>query len=212
MAKDRLFIEGKIRTFVREEKARFWTSSEIHVGINDGFRQIAEDINYPKADYSGYIASGAYTFSMSSDFIKIDPDSEVIWKDGSGTNVLTPARLKDIGRHTMLTATPGTPQNYFFIKENQLGIYPPSTSGCIVVPIIAEPTHLSSDTDTNELTEQCYMADAYWVAWEAFHKDKDPRTASYNALYNNEINRIKGRFGDMWEIEYQMTPHEDYLK
>lgn len=208
---DREYIFNKVTFFLKKE-TKFFTSSELHMMIGvDAQRRIAEDINYPKTNYSGYVASGAWRISSPSDFIKVDENNEVTYEDNSTIGVLNPERLKSIGRANILDATPGTPQNYFMESESLIGIYPPSTSGCIVIPYVKMPTSLSSDSDTNEITSETYMAATYWVVAECFAKDNDPRANTYDAKYQIEIARLSKRFGEKFEVEYNIEPDPDYL-
>lgn len=212
MAFDRKYIFDKVM-FILKQESQFFTSGEIHMMIGvDAFKRIAEDLDYPKTNYSSYMASGAYQVSAPSDFLKIDENSQVVYRDSGGYHELTPKKQTSIGRHIVMSATPGTPANYFMESESMMAVYPPSTSGCIVIPYVKEPTSLSSDTDTNELTRQAYMAAVYWVVQESFNKDNDPRSQKYEAKYQMEVNRLKGRFGEMFEIDYALKPHDDYVR
>jgi len=210
---DRRYIFNKVNFLLKQEN-KFFTSSEIHMLIGvDSFRRIAEDINYPKTNFSSYVASGVWSVSSPSDFIKVDATSEVTFQDSSDTYKLDPEIKTNIGRANILTATPGTPSNYFMESESKIGIYPPSTSGCIVVPYVSHPTSLSSDTDTNELTEQAYMAAAYWTVHECFLKDNDEKRAGkYEIKYLGEIKRLNKRFGDLYEVPHDIQPDEDYTQ
>lgn len=211
MAFDRQYIFNKVM-FILKQESQFFTSSEIHMMIGvDAWKRIAEDINYPKTNYSSYLTSGQYQVSAPSDFLKIDENSQVTYEDDSTIHELTPKKQTNIGRHIILNATPGTPSNYFMESETVIGVYPPSTSGCIVIPYVKEPTSMSADSDTNEISRQAYMANVYWVVQEAFNKDNDPRSAKYEKKYDMEIARLNKRFGERFEINYDLRPHEDYL-
>jgi|TARA_Y100000310_G_scaffold192960_1_gene192903 hypothetical protein len=199
--------------FHLKQEGLFFTSAEINLIIGvDAFTRIAEDIDYPKTNYSTYVNSGVWQVSTPSDFLKVDENSCITYEDDSTIHELGPARLTSIGRNVVLNATPGTPANYFMEKEDMVGLYPPGTSGCLVIPYVQEPTSLSSDSDTNQITRQTYMAAVYWTVHEAMLKDNDGRADKYLALYQNEIARNKKRFGEMYELDYAITPHEDYLE
>jgi len=95
-------------------------------------------------------------------------------------------------------------------SESVIGVYPPSISGCIVIPYIKVPQTLAVDTDTNELTEKCYQAAVYWTVWQCMLTDSDERSAIYENLYNGEISRLKRRYGEMFEEDSDLVPHESY--
>ena len=213
MAIDRLKIFNKVNFFLREENS-FFTSNEIHQTIGvDAQRRISEDIDFPKTNVSIFMTSGVYTVSMSSNFIKVDATSNPTFEDKNGIIDLEDARKTNIGRANILKATAtATPSQYFMENESTVGIFGRSTSGCIVVPYVKAATSLSSDTDTNEITENTYMAAVYWTLSEMFGKDNDQdRAAKYVTLYDKEINRLEGRYGEMYEIDKDLSPDVRYL-
>jgi hypothetical protein len=212
MTVTRSHIFNRVSFYLKNEH-KFFTSSEIQTIIGvDAFRRIAEDLDWPKTNYSAYVASGAWTVTMPAGFLKVDQNSQVVYKDATGTNELTPRRQTNIGRDTIMTATPGTPVNYFMEKESVLGLYPPSTSGLIVVPYVSVPTSLSSDSDTNELTEQCYMAAVYWTVAMCFDKDADARADKFLLRYEAEIQRLRKRYEESFEVDRDLAPSEDYVR
>lgn len=209
---DRKHIFDKINFFLKREN-KFFTSSEILLSINDAFKRIAEDIDYPKTHYSTYVASGAWQISTPANFLKLDKNSQVTYESVSGSiNALKPKLQTDIGRDVILTQAPGTPESYFEENEAMLGLYPASTSGCLVVPYVKAPTNLSSDTDTNELTEHCYMAAAWWVVSECMLKDNDQRFETYSKNWQAELNRLRRRFGNRFEQDHNLNPHPTYAR
>ena len=211
MAIDRAHIFNKVMFFLKKESA-FFTSSEVHMAIGvDAPRQVARDLNFPKTDYSGAVSSGVWQVTMPSNFLKLDSNAKPTFKDSTTIRDLAPKSQTNIGRANILNATPGTPQNYFMKSETVMGLYPPSTSGTIVVPYVKAPTSLSSDTDTNALTENAYMAMAYYVVGECMLKDGDTRTSDYYALYEREVKRLKRQYGELFEEDIDMMPDEDYL-
>lgn len=210
MGIDRQYIFNKVAFFLKKEN-KFFTSAELHMAIGvDVFRRIAEEIDYPKTELSTYIASGVWKLSTPVDFLKIDQNREVTYQDDSNTYVLDPKTQKKIGRHNILNADPGTPENYFMETESQIGIYPPGTSGSIIVPYVKIPTSLSTDAASNEIINQTYMAATYWTVGECMLKDNDPRFTTYQQLYNNEILRLRKRFGEMFEEVKDIEPDENY--
>lgn len=203
-------IIDKTYFFLREE-AKFFSSSEVYSIIqNDAFKRIAEDVDYPKANASSVMGSGEYVVSTPVDFIKIDQNWNPTFKDTAGTRDLDPTT--SISRSTILTATPGTPQQYTEWNETQFVIYPPSTSGTIVLPYVKNPTTLSSDTDTNELTENCYMAAVYYTVQECMMKDNDDRAGYWESKYNAEVGRLRKRFNEKYEVGFDVTPDRDYIR
>ena len=211
MAINRQFIFNKVVFYLKNE-TKFFSSSDLYTIIGvDSFRRIAENIEYPKSNYSSVVASGVWTVPMPSDFIKIDRTKDIIFQGSSNINVIPPKDQRNIGRDQILTATAGTPENYFMEDQTTLGLYPPSTSGTIVVPYVSLPTSLSSDTDTNELTERCYMASIYWTVSECMLKDNDERYATYLALYEKETKRLKADYNDMYEEEKDVWPDDRYV-
>jgi hypothetical protein len=205
-------VFNRVNFFLKKEN-KFWTSGEIITFIGeDAFRRIAEDIDYPKANYSSYLASGEWKVTVPGDFIKIDQHKNVVYNDGSDTIQLSPKKQTSIGRDEILTAVPGTPENYFMETESTIGIYPPSISGVIVIPYVKVPSTLSAATDTNELTDNCYQAAVYWTVWQCMLKDSDPRAVNYENLYNGETFRLRKRYGEMYEEESNLEPHHDYVK
>ncbi|HEY6022211.1 MAG TPA: hypothetical protein VIY48_20790 [Candidatus Paceibacterota bacterium] len=201
-------------SFYTKSEHKFFTSAEINSIITeDAFNRIAEEVGYPKANYSSYLTSGEWSVSSPSDFIKVDQDSQVTYKDATNTAVLTPTEQFAIGRDNILTATPGTPEHYFLESDTKIGIYPPSTSGCVVIPYVKRPTVMSSgDISTNELTERCYMAAVYWTVSELLIKDSDERASLFLDKYNAEIERLKSQYNMMLEIRRDMKPHKSYIQ
>ena len=204
-------VFDKVMVYLKNE-GKFFTSSEVKTIINqDAFNRIAEEVKFPKTNFSSYLASGEWQVSTPANFICVDPNSQVTYKDGSNTYRVTPKNQVEIGRENVLTATPGTPERYFMDNDTLIGIYPPSTSGCIVVPYVHRPTVMSSDTDSNELTERCYMAAVYFTVAECFNKDSDERAEKYDSKFWSEINRLKGQYNLMYEIRRDVFPHRDYV-
>lgn len=210
MAITRKNIFDKINFYLKQEN-KFFTSNEIHLSINDAFRRIAEDIDYPKTNYSTYMTSGQWSVSTPADFLKLDKNSQITYESTSGSYAVLDNKLQtDIGRDNIFTIAPGVPQYYFEESESKIGIHPPSTSGCIVIPYVKAPTDLSSDAATNELTENCYMASVWWVTAECMLKDSDPRAQGFTGLYTGEITRLKRRFGVRQEQSHNFKPHPSY--
>jgi hypothetical protein len=214
---DKRYIFNKTMFYLKKE-SKFFTSSDVSMIIGvDAFRRIAENIDYPKSNFSTFIASGVWTVTMPSDFLKVDQNKDVVFQNATNTYKVEPKYQKDIGRHIILQP-PGSqiPQNYFMEDHTTVGLYPPSTSGIIVVPYVSIPTSLSTDTDTNQLTETCYMAAVYWTVSECMLKDDDAKDDSkftkFYTLYEKETLRLRKRFGEMYEINYDLSPHEDYLQ
>lgn len=199
--------------FLLKKENKFFTSSDlINMIGTDSFRAIAVDIGYPRGDFSTYMTSGQYLLSTPADFVKVDENSRVTYQHTSNVVVtLAPEELREIGPEQVLTATPGVPENYFMKSETQFGVYPPSTSGCLVIPYVKRPTMLSSPTDTNELTERCYNAAAYWTVGQCLLADSDERAVAFNKMYDREIIRLKGEYNQMYEVERHMKPHPEYL-
>jgi len=210
MAITKRHIIDKVYFFLREE-AKFFTSSTVYSIIeNDAFRRIAEDIDYPKTNASSVMGSGEYIVSAPINFLKIDQNWNPTFKDYGGTRDLEPTTA--ISRATILTATPGTPQEYTEWNQTQFAIHPPSTSGTIVLPYVMNPTTLSGDADTNELTEDCYMAAVFYTLQECMMKDNDQRAGYWESKYNSEIGRLRKRFNEKYEVGFNIVPKRDYLR
>lgn len=212
MAINRQYIFNKVAILLKNE-TRFFTSAEIHsiIGV-DSFRRIASDIQFPKTNYSSAMVSGAYTVSMPSNFVKVDKESDITFEDSTGIRKLTPKTKKVLGRDQILSATPSSPENYFMENQSSLGIYPPCTSGTIVVPYVNRPTSLSSDTDTNELTEEGYMASVYYTLLECMEKDNDQRYALYEGKYQQEIRRLRGIYDERFDVDEALVPDNEYIR
>ena len=209
---NRDFMFDKVNFFLKKEN-KFFTSSEVmNIIALEAPRRVAEDINFPKSNLSAVLVSGAWTVNLSSDFIKIDPDKDVTFKYSGGTIKLKPKLQKDIGRDTILTADPSTPEYFFPEDEDTIGVYPPSSSGILVIPFVKEPTSLSSTNASNELTQNCYMAMIYWTVGDCMLKDGDSeKYETYIKLYDAEIIRLRRRFGEMYDEQHDVIPHEDYI-
>jgi len=212
MSIDRKYIFDKVVFFLKKE-TKFFTSSELHMIIGvDAFRRVARDTGFPKSNYSSVMASGVWSVDMPSDFIKVDDTKDLVFKDGVGLHGLGHKKQKDIGRVNILTASPSSPYNFFMEDENTLGVYPPSTSGIVVVPYVKIPTSLSNDTATNEITERCYMAGVYWTVSECMLKDNDMRYQVYIGRYNKEVQELRGTYGELFDGDESIVPAEDYLR
>lgn len=209
---DRQYIFNKVNFFLKKEN-KFFSSSDVNMIIGvDSFRRIATEINYPKSNYEATLTSGSWVVSAPIDFIRVDRNSDVTYYNGTTVNKLTPKQLFDIGRENVLDAVPSTPENYFMESEAKIGIYPPCTSGMVVIPYVKEPVVLSSDGDTNELTERCYMASVYWTVSECMIADSDERVIGYKQMYDTEIKRLKDEYRRIYEIPQDLKPHRDYRK
>jgi hypothetical protein len=209
------YIFNKVMVYLKSE-SKFFTSAEIMstIGI-DSFRVIAEAIEFPKANFSGVMGSGVWTISVSTpgDFIKVDKAKDIVFSDAAGIRKLNPKTQKLIGRDQILSAIPGSPENYFLEDQLTLGVYPPSTSGTIVIPYVQRPTALSSTSDTNQLTEECYMASVFYTVQQCMMKDNDERAASYGKMYADEIDRLKRQvYGELFEEEKDYQPSQEYLR
>jgi hypothetical protein len=205
-------IFDKVAFFLKKEN-KFFTSADVLSIINrDAMGRIAEDLMYPKTSYSTYVASGTYLISTPADFIKVDGNANVVFEDSNGIRDLWPKDKHEIGQAEILNATPGTPGTYFLESESKMGIYPPSTSGNIVIPYVKRPTSLSADTDTNELTERCYMAAVYWTVQECLITDSDDRFQGFYQMYDKEIGRLKDGYRRMLEVPKDLKPHRSYLR
>jgi len=214
MAINRLSIWNEVNFQLKKEN-KFFTSSDILRTINDiAMRRVAEDVSYPRTSYSTYMTSGQYIVSSPIDFIKVDQNSWVTYESTSGNiSKLKPKELREIGTENVLTAKPATvPQNYFMQNENLFGVYPPSTSGCIVIPYVHRPTDLSGDADVNEITERSFLAVVYKSCEHLMAADSDERSLFYKNEYDGEIKRLKGQYNSMMEITRDMKPSKDYAK
>lgn len=221
MAIDRQYIFNEVVWHLKQE-TKFFTSSKLQIMIGvDAFRRIAEDIRFPKTNFSSYLNSGTWTLSMPADFIKVDETDDVVFNpDTSGVlgsgNVgiikIPPRTRKLIGRDMILSAVAGTPQYYFMEDQSTMGFYPPSMGGTAVVPYVQLPTALSSDTATNQLTERAYPAAIYWTVTQCLLMDDDERYVVYQSLYDREILRLQRQFGEMFEEDSDMIPDENYTR
>lgn len=212
MSIDRKYIVDKVIWHLKRE-TKFFMSSELHtlVGI-DAFRRISEDIRYPKSNFSSYLGSGDWRITMPPDFVKVDETDDITYQyNGSGIAKIASKTRKLIGRDQILLAIPGIPSSYFMENETTIGVNPPSVSGCIVIPYVKLPTSLSSDTDTNELTERAYPAAIYWSVSQCLLMDNDERYLVYSKLYNQEIDRLNRQYGEMYEEDKDIIPDERYL-
>jgi hypothetical protein len=206
------YIFNKTVVLLKKE-TKFFTSSELHLTIGvDSFRRIASDLEYPKSNYSSVVLSGTWAVLVPSDFIRVDKTNDLVFKDSEGIHKLTSRTRKAIGRDEILSAAPSVPSNYFMEDQKTIGIYPPSTSGTIVVPYVQRPTSLSSDSDTNELTEKCYMASVYFTLAQCMMKDNDQRLTLYEVKYKEEIKRLRGEYDEMMEEEEFLSPSTEYLR
>jgi hypothetical protein len=205
-------IFNKVSWFLKKEN-KFFSSSDVLTIINrDAFRQIAKEVMYPRTTYSGYLTSGSYNISTPVDFIKVDSNANVVFQDGAGTRDLYPKDKHEIGLAEIYTATPGVPGQYYMENESKIGIYPPCTSGNFVIPYVKRPTDLSSDSDTNELTERCYMAAVYWTVGECMLTDSDERFQGFRQLYDKEIRDLKDQYRRMLEIPKDIRPNRRYTR
>ena len=213
MSITRLDIWNEINFQLKKEN-KFFTSSDIHRTINQvANRRVAEDVSYPRTSFSTYVTSGQYLISAPGDFIKVDQNSWVTYESTSGNvTKLKPRELRDIGTDNVLTATPGTPGNYFMQNEATFGVYPPSTSGCVVIPYVYRPTDLSSDTSGNQITERCYMAIVYKSCESLLAADSDTRSLFFEKKYEYEVKRLRGQYNEMLEITRDAKPHKDYVR
>lgn len=206
------YIFDKTMFFLKNE-SKFFTSADVKSTLAiDSFKRIAEEIGYPKATHTVYLTSGSWIVSAPIDFIKVDVNSQVTYYNGDTITEVKPKDQWDIGRANIMNATPSIPQNYFLESESKIGFYPPSTSGQVLVPYIKHPTSMSSDTDTNELTEKCYMAAIYWTVSECLMKDSDERATGFREMYHNEISRLKSQYNMMLDIKRDVKPHQSYIK
>jgi len=211
MTINRGYIFNKVSFLIKKEM-KFFTSSDVQTIIGvDSFRRIAEDIEYPKSNYSSVVNSGVWTVPMPDDFIKVDKAKDIVFSDSTGIRKITPKDQRNIGRDQVLSATPGSPENYFMEDQVTVGLYPPSTSGIIIVPYVNVPTSLSSDSDTNQLTERCYMASVYWTVAECMLKDSDEKYGVYMQKYDKEIQRLRADYGDAFEEDKDFAPNTSYL-
>jgi hypothetical protein len=204
-------IFNEINFFIKKEN-RFFASSDILRIINrTAFPRIAEELMYPKTVVSGFLSSGQYLISTPADFIKIDENSEMLFTDNTPTRNLLPTEKHEIGFAEILTATPGNPGKYYMESETLIGVYPPCTSGNYVIPYVKMPTGISSATDTNELTERCFMAAVYYTLSECMLTDNDEKAVFYNQKYDMEIKRLKDQYRLKFEITKDMKPHNKYV-
>ena len=209
---NRGYIFNKV-SFLLKKEMKFFTSSDVQITIGiDSFRRIAEDIEYPKSNYSGVVTSGVWIVPMPADFIKVDRAKDIVFADSTGIRKIRPQDQRNIGRDQVLSATPGSPENYFMEDQVTIGLYPPSTSGIIIVPYVSLPTSLSGDADANELTERCYMASVYWTVAECMLKDSDEKYAIYMTKYDKEIQRLRSNYGDMFDENKDFQPDQGYLQ
>lgn len=205
-------IFDKSMFFLKKESKTF-TSNDVKTIIGvDSFKRIAEEIGYPKSNYQVTLTSGSWLISAPTDFIKIDRNLDATYYNGTDIVDVKPKEAAEIGRANIIDADPSTPQYYFMETESKIGIYPPCTSGKVIIPYVKHPTSLSADTDTNELTEKCYMASVYWTVSECLMKDEDPRASGFREMYHNEISRLKSIYAMIFDIRRDMKPHKDYVR
>ena len=213
MAITRRFIFDKVNFFLKQEN-KFFTSAEVLSMIdNEAFNFVARDINYPKTNYSAYLASGKYLVSTPTDFIKVSPNDKIVYRDASSTHELDPKEKTDIGVTEIYTATPSIPEYYYPENESHIGIYPPCTSGIVIIPYVKKPTILTNDSSVNEITEQCYLAAVYWTTKECMLKDKDlERYIVFEKLYNYEVENLKAHYNITFGTPKDIRPHKDWIR
>lgn len=205
-------IFDKTMFFLKQE-SKFFTSNEVRSTIAiDAFKRIAEEIEYPKANHTVILTSGSWIVSTPIDFIKIDTNSQGTYYNGADITKIKPKEQTEIGRDEILSATPNIPEYFFLESESKIGLYPPVTSGQVILPYIKHPTVMSSDTDTNELSEKCYMAAVYWTVTECLFKDSDERTGAFREMYDTEIRRLKSQYNMLLNTPVDLKPNRDWIR
>jgi hypothetical protein len=191
VTKQRIF--NKV-VFHLKNETKFFTSNDLATMIGvDVWKKLAEDIEYPIGYISSIVSVGAHSLSTPSDFIKCKQHKE---------NTL---RKPD----PSITVASGVPDNYWLDNTGQIGWYPPATgTQTVVIPYVKEPTSLSGDSSTNELTERGFNAAVYWVVSECMLRDNDARYTSFLSLYQNEVARLNGILGGMCGVPGLLQVHE----
>jgi hypothetical protein len=188
----RQWIFDKV-VFHLKNETKFFTSSVLlqMIGV-DVWKRIAEDVEYPTATMSAAVSSISVSVSTPSDFIKVRQHKEIFLRK----------------ENEAITNASNVPTNYWLDDTGLVNFYPPVTTTNIQIPYVSEPTSLSTDAATNELTERGRYAAIYWVVSECMLRDNDARYTSFLALYNNEVQRLRGIFGDICGIPGVMQVHE----
>lgn len=189
---NRLRIFNKVSFLIKDELT-FFTSAEIMqmVGV-DVWKRIAEDVGYPRTILSTVVTSGSWMVSSPNDLVRLYEMAEF-----------------SIRKEEDKILVPSVPHNYWMETTNYIGIYPASTSGLVNIPYVKEPTSLSSDSASNELSERCYTAAAYWIAGECMLKDNDQRYKDFTALYDKEILRLQKLYGTRYTVFGELQAKEE---
>lgn len=180
--------------FHLKNETKFFTSSAIMqmVGV-DVWKKIAEDVEYPIAYLSINASAGAASVSTPNDFVKVK------------NHKTTTLRLLD----PTVTMASGVPDNYWLDDFGIINWYPPSIAAVtVIIPYVNEPTSLSTDVATNELTERACHAAVYWIVSECMLKDNDQRYTAYLSLYQNEVNRLSRTMGEICGLPGMLQTHE----
>jgi hypothetical protein len=189
---NRLRIFNKVSFLIKNELT-FFTSSEIMqmVGV-DVWKRIAEDVGYPRTLLSAVVSSGTWMVSSPSDMVKLYEMEEF-----------------SVRKEDDKTLVPTVPHNYWLESTNYIGIYPASLSGLVNIPYVKEPTSLSTDSASNELSERCYTAAAYWIAGECMLKDSDQRYKDFTLLYDKEILRLQKLYSARYTVFGELQAKEE---
>jgi len=184
--------------FHLKNETKFFTSGDLHTMIGvDVWKKLAEDIDYPIGYISSVVSVGEWQIATPTDFIKVKQHKE------------STLRKPD----PSITVASGVPDNYWLDDTETIAWYPPSTgSQTVVIPYVKEPTSLSSDNSTNELTERGFNAAVYWVVSECMLRDNDARYTSYLSLYQNEVVRLNSILGGICGVPGLLQVHEDPVR
>ena len=207
MAKSLGDIKSTVRGLLKETTARFWSDTELKKFINDACVRVARDIRLPKKSTTGNLVANDRYFTVPDDFLSIDDELGISLSIGGTPYQLAPKRPTDIGRETLLKASPGIPEYYYIKDVDKIAFDKPlSSSATYTLNYIAMPTEMDDDTDTNELSTFAYWAVIWWTLTMALIKDKDERYMNFLQFYGIEVEGLKTYAAEMINYDYRLTP------
>lgn len=181
-------LTTRIRYYLNESTASFWSDAEILAWINDGQRDIVARTHCLEGKENETIITGTYEYAIGSSYITVEG---VTFTTSTSTSSLKKGSIEHMG-DTMDVGQPA----YYFTWDNNLVVYPVPDSGVsgttLTIYYIEMPTDLTSGTSTIVVPKQFDRALLLYAVSQALFKDeKFAKAGRFMAEYLAELDRYR---------------------
>lgn len=204
-------MRTRVREYLDESTARFWTDTNLDRWINDAARDISRRAEVLQDTDQVAVSASTQEYTLGSDVLRV---YRVEWVPDSSTDYRYSLEYRDFNSMDAIwwsqqTSTEGFPYWYTlwgYPPSLKIIVYPtPSESGTLYVRHYRTPAEATSDGDTVEVPEGWVDLVPMYAEYVALRKDADPRWQEAKQIYEEKL-------GELVDLSRRWTDQADAIQ